>query len=74
MSQRLQNIDKQRVADLLVLLVLAGMTTLYCYDAVRASTHIYNLIMVVPVTVAVLVLCVAQFIVGKRNTVAAVAT
>ena len=56
-----------RIADLLVLLVLAGLVTLYGYDAYRASSEILNLIMVLPVTVIVLVLCITQFVIEIRN-------
>lgn len=57
-------VNRHRIADLIVLLILAGLVALYCFDAVSASTSIYNLILVLPVTVIVLVLCLVQFIVG----------
>lgn len=50
-----------------MLLVLAGMSALYCYDAIRASTHTYNLILVLPLTVLVLGLCVARFVMALRS-------
>lgn len=50
-----------------MLLVLAGISALYCYDAVRASTHIYNLILVLPLTVLVLGLCIARFVTALRS-------
>ena len=56
-----------RIADLIVLLVLAGLVTLYGYDAYRASSEVLNLIMVLPVTVIVLVLCLVQFIIELRD-------
>lgn len=56
-----EKINRNRVADLAVLLVLAAIVTLYCIDAARASTDILNLILVLPVTVIVLVLCLLQF-------------
>jgi len=67
MDQRPGTFGKRRVADLFVLLVLAGMASLYCYDAIGASTHIYNLILVLPLTVLVLGLCIAQFVVAVRS-------
>ncbi len=67
MSQYSGTGGKRRIADLVVLLVLALMAALYCYDAVSASTHVYNLIMVLPLTVLVLGLCLAQFIVAVRS-------
>ena len=54
--------DRNRLADLLVLGILAGLAATYCIDAYRASSHILNLILVLPVTVIVLVLCTIQFI------------
>jgi putative tricarboxylic transport membrane protein len=55
------------MADLAVLLVLASASALYCYDAIRGSTHIYNLILVLPLTVLVLGLCIAEFVVSIRT-------
>jgi putative tricarboxylic transport membrane protein len=59
-----KNFNKHRFADLLVLLLLAGLVGIYCFDAVRASTSILNLIFVLPVTVIILALCLIQFIVS----------
>ncbi len=58
---------RRRIADLAVLLVLAGLSALYCYDAVSASTHIYNLILVLPLTALVIAICLAQFVVILRE-------
>jgi hypothetical protein len=60
-------IGKRRGADVAMLVVLAGTSALYCYDAVRASTHIYNLILVAPLTALVMILCVAEFVTGARS-------
>ena len=62
MPRRPKTINKHRLADLFVLLLLAGLAASYCLDAVRASTDILNLILVLPVTVIVLVLCLIQFV------------
>jgi putative tricarboxylic transport membrane protein len=62
MSGQTKNFNKHRFADLLVLLILAGLVGIYCVDAVRASTSILNLILVLPVTVIILVLCLIQFV------------
>ena len=67
MSERPGNFGKRRIADLAVLLVLAGASAIYCYDAIRASTHVYNLILVLPLTVLVLGLCIAQFVTAVRS-------
>lgn len=61
MSRSSVQINKHRVADLLVLILLAGLVGLYCIDAVSASASILNLILVLPVTVLVLVCCAIQF-------------
>lgn len=67
MSARPRNFGRRRLADLVVLLVLAGASSFYCYDAVSASTHIYNLILVLPLTVLVLGLCIAQLVTAVRS-------
>lgn len=67
MNRRMTDLDKRQAIDLIVLLLLAGMTALYCYDAARSSLHIYNLIMVVPLTVAILILCSVQFVATLRS-------
>jgi putative tricarboxylic transport membrane protein len=56
-----------RAADLVVLLLLAGLVVLYCIDAVRASTDILNLILVLPLSIVVLVLCIVQFVSSARG-------
>jgi len=59
--------DKRRLADLGVLLLLASLVGLYCFDAIRASTDILNLILVLPITAILLALCLAQFVVSLRS-------
>lgn len=47
------------------LAILAGLSMLacgYCWDAVQASTDTRNLILILPVTVLVLLLCAAEFV------------
>jgi hypothetical protein len=63
-ANNIRSINSHRLADLAVLLLLAGLVTVYCVDAIRASTEILNLILVVPVAVAILALCLAQFVLG----------
>ena len=58
--------NKYRVTDLAVLLVLAGLVTLYGFDTVRASSDVLNLILVLPVIAIVLVLCLVQFVIEMR--------
>jgi putative tricarboxylic transport membrane protein len=64
MSELYKNFNKHRIADVLVLLLLASLVGLYCYDAVQASSSILNLIFVLPVTVIVLALCLIQFVIN----------
>lgn len=61
MLQRWDKMSKQRIADLAVLIILMILVATYCVDAMRASTDILNLILVLPITVIVLTLCLIQF-------------
>jgi hypothetical protein len=56
-----------RISDFVVLVVLAGLATLYGFDAVAASSDVLNLILVLPVIILVLVLCLAQFVIEFRD-------
>ena len=67
MSPQESKIKKSRVADFVVLLVLASLVTAYGIDSYSASTDVLNLILVLPLTVIVLVLCMIQFVVELRN-------
>ena len=67
MSHFANNAKKYRVADLLVLLVLAGIVMLYGFDTYRASSDVLNLILVLPVIAIVLVLCLIQFVIEMRD-------
>jgi len=60
-------INKSRAADFVVLLVLASLATAYGIDSYNASTEILNLILVLPLTIIVLVLCLIQFVVELRD-------
>lgn len=51
-----------RLTDLSVLVVLASLVVWYCLDAWNASTHILNLILILPLTCLVLLLCGIEFI------------
>jgi putative tricarboxylic transport membrane protein len=59
--------SKYRVADLVVLLVLASLVILYGIDAYDASSEVLNLILVIPVIAIVLVLCLIQFVIEIRD-------
>lgn len=58
--------SRQGVADFVVLLLLAGFVGFYLVDAVRASTDVLNLILILPVSLLVLVLCAVQFVLQLR--------
>ena len=58
---------KFRVADCVVLLVLASLVILYGLDTYNASRDVLNLILVLPIIVLVLVLCLAQFVIELRT-------
>jgi putative tricarboxylic transport membrane protein len=67
LSKSANIVNRSRVADLVILLVLSGLVILYGLDAYSASSHILNLILVLPVIVIVLVLCLIQFIIEIRD-------
>ena len=53
--------QNHRLADLFVLCVLTLIVAGYLYDAYSASSHILNLILILPVGTLILVLCVVEF-------------
>ena len=57
----------QQFADLLVLAGLASMTGWYLWDSYTASSHVYNLILVLPLSIAILVLCGIGFVAELIN-------
>ncbi len=61
-TENRKKVGGRQVGDLAVLVVLAGLTLWYCLDARSASTHILNLILILPVTALVWLLCLIQFI------------
>lgn len=61
MDSRAVSIRRHTVADLVVLLLLAGFVVFYCLDAAQSSTDMLNLILVLPLSVIVLALCLVQF-------------
>ncbi len=65
-------LDGRRLPDLVVLATLAGLVLWYLRDAIDASTHVSNLILVLPVAVIVVVLCALECvsqITGKAQAV-----
>ncbi|MFQ3199112.1 MAG: putative tricarboxylic transport membrane protein [Paraglaciecola sp.] len=54
-------------ADLMVLLALSALVIWYLFDAYNASSHIANLILILPVSILVLVLCIIEFISQLRG-------
>jgi putative tricarboxylic transport membrane protein len=66
-SQAANKVKNYRVADLLVLLVLASLVILYGYDTYTASRDVLNLILVLPVIAIVFSLCLVQFVIELRD-------
>ena len=62
MSEKRKPVSGYQIADLLVLIALAGLVVWYFIDARSASTHILNLILILPFTVLTLILCLIQFL------------
>ncbi len=67
MSSPENKINKSRAADFVVLLVLASLVAAYAIDSYSASTEVLNLILVLPLTIIVLVLCLIQFVAELRG-------
>ena len=53
--------------DMLVVLLLAGLTLVYAFDWYRASDHILNTILVLPLTLVILTCCSIQFFLSATN-------
>lgn len=62
MSLDKKSFGGHQIADLIVLVVLAGLVVWYYLNARSASTHILNLILILPVTGLTLLFCMIQFI------------
>jgi putative tricarboxylic transport membrane protein len=58
---------RHQQVDLLVLLALSGLVTWYLRDAYSASSHFANLILILPVSIMVLLLCALDFIIQLRG-------
>lgn len=56
-----RSIAQSRLADLAVLLALAALVGVYAYDALSASRAFLHLILVLPVSAGILILCLLQF-------------
>ena len=59
--------NKHQIADLLVLTVLLALVLGYCWDAYNASSQVINLILVLPLTGLVFILCAIEFINQARG-------
>jgi hypothetical protein len=60
MSQN-SKLSGHQIADLTVILMLSGSVVWYVLDAYQASSHIINLILIVPISIVALVLCSVEF-------------
>lgn len=63
----IESIRTRAAGDLVVLAVLAVGIVSYCVDAIRASTAVLNLILVLPLSIAVFALCFAAFLISLRE-------
>ncbi len=61
-SHQAKALASHQIADLGILVVLAGLVVWYFLDAKSASTQILNLILILPFTVITLLLCLIQFV------------
>lgn len=68
------NISQKDLGHLGMLLGLAGFTLWYLSDAIIVSTSVPNLLLILPVATAVLILCLAEFLISlwRRELFAAV--
>ena len=62
MENRAAKFSSHQIADLGVLIVLAGWVIWYALDVWRASEHIVNWILVLPVSLIILVLCAMEYV------------
>ena len=62
MNKIISRLTAHQIADFCLILVLASLAMVYLYDAYSASSHIMNLILILPVTVILLVLCIYEFV------------
>ena len=67
MKQITLKFTRHQQADLLVLLALSGLVVWYLCDAYNASSHFANLILILPVSILVLVLCLIEFVSQLRG-------
>ncbi len=58
----MKNLSAHQLVDLFVLLALGALAGWYLWSAYSASAHIFNLILVLPLTVIILTLCGAAFV------------
>lgn len=58
----MSRLSKHQIADLCVIVILFALSLGYFVNSYLASTHILNLIFIVPTTAIVLIFCILQFI------------
>lgn len=61
------NINKERLADSIVLLCLAAFVVWYAFDAHSASSSMENMILILPVASITLCLCIYEFFVRSPD-------
>lgn len=53
---------KDKIADLILLVLIFGFVLWYLYDAYSASSRTENLILIAPIATIVMILCVVEFV------------
>ena len=62
MNNITSRLTAHQIADFCLILVLASLAMVYLFDAYSASSHIMNLILILPVTILLLLLCLYEFV------------
>lgn len=67
MNLRTPKFTRHQQADFVVLLALSSLVIWYLFDAYSASSHFANLILILPVSILVLILCLIEFVSQLRG-------
>lgn len=58
----MKSLERHQLFNLAILIALFLISAWYLFDSWRASTHVYNLIFVLPLTTIILVVCAFTFV------------
>ena len=67
MNLKAPKFTRHQQADFVVLLALSSLVIWYLFDAYNASSHFANLILILPISILVLLLCLIEFISQLRG-------